>query len=466
MTDNHYDLVVIGSGPGGYVASVRAAQLGFKVACIEKDTNMGGTCLNTGCIPSKALLDSSEYYHLAKEKFARHGISCSSIEMDLAVMMQRKTKVVNKLANNVRLLLKHNKVDMFQGVARLISRNEIEVSSGEEKHLIGTDKILLAVGSKVVRPSIFPYDGKHVVGSTEALCFDKIPEHLVIVGGGYIGLELGSVWRRLGAKVTVVEMLPQIATALDRYIGKLLERSLRKQGMKFHVKTKVAGAEIKDDQVLVTLEKGEKQEQLVCDRLLVAVGRYPATQDLGLENLGVKLEKGFVSVDASYCSSVPGIYAIGDIIAGPMLAHKASAEGVAAVECMAGQTSEVNYDCIPSVIYTWPEVSSVGLTEEQLIERQIPYRKASYPFAGVGRARCMDEIEGAVKICSHRETDRVLGVHIIGPRASDLIAECVLGMEFSCSSEDLARTIHGHPTFSEAIHEAATELYLQSGKEK
>lgn len=452
-----YDLIVIGSGPGGYVAAVRAAQLGMKTACIEKSERLGGVCLNVGCIPSKALLDSSEYYHLAKDRFAEHGIKTGRVSLDLARMMARKEKVVQELTDNVRQLLEGHQITIIQGAAALDGPDRVTVTRGKKKQTLKAKNILLATGSTPVAVPGLDFDEKMIVSSTGALNFDAVPKHLGIVGGGYIGLELGSVWMRLGAKVTVIEMLPRIATGLDGQVGRTLDRILRKQGMDIRVKTRVTGAKRSGKKLKVTVEQAGNTEDMLFDRLLVSVGRRPLTQNLNLEEVGVTVDDktGQVKVDEGYRTSVPNIFAIGDLVAGPMLAHKASAEGIAAVETMAGQISEVNYDAVPAIVYTHPEVASVGLTEEQVKERGIPYCTGSYPFTGAGRARCMGDTDGFVKIISHGRSDRVLGIHIIGARAADMIAEGVLAMEFGASSEDIARTIHGHPTFAEALMEAA-----------
>ncbi|HHP7235786.1 MAG TPA: dihydrolipoyl dehydrogenase [Desulfobacterales bacterium] len=457
-----YDLVIIGSGPGGYVAAVHAAQLGMKVACVEKESRLGGVCLRVGCIPSKALLDSSEFYHMAREEFAAHGIKTGKVSLDLEAMMARKDKVVETLTDGVRGLLKRNKVDVVQGTASLAGKNSVEVAEngdGSKKRKLEAGAILLATGSRAIEVPGMEFDGTSIVNSSQALAFDKVPKTLGIVGGGYIGLELGSVWRRLGSEVTVIEMLPNIATNLDGQVGRSLQRMLKKQGMTFRMKTKVTAAKIvgKTKKVEVTLDAGGEEETLKFDRLLVAVGRRPRTEGLNLEEVGVKTDEktGQVQVDGQYRTSVESIYAIGDLIAGPMLAHKASAEGVAAVECIAGKPGEVNYDTIPAIIYTWPEVAAVGMTEEQLKERDIPYRSGAYPFTGNGRALCLGAAEGLVKVLCHKKTDRLLGVHIIGARAAEMIAECVVAMEFDASAEDLARTVHSHPSFSEALQEAA-----------
>jgi len=455
-----FDLIVIGSGPGGYVAAVRAAQLGMKVACIEKKTRLGGVCLNVGCIPSKALLDSSEYYHLAREHFSEHGIEAGQITLDLAAMMARKERVVKELTDSVRQLLEGHKIRIVTAAARLEGADRVAITPPGDKPgeaVYQADAILLATGSVPVEVPGLAFDGRRIVTSTEALSFPSVPRRLGVVGGGSIGLELGSVWQRLGSQVTVIEMLPKIAAGLDGQVGRALDRILRSQGLGIQVNTRVISAEVRPRSVRVTTGKDGEQKTAGFDRLLVSVGRRPNTAQLGIENLGIRTDGtgGPIVVDEKYRTSVPSIYAIGDLIPGPMLAHKASAEAVAAVECMAGLPGEVNYDAIPSVIYTWPEVASVGLTEEQVRQREIPCCIGSFPFSGTGRARCMGEKEGFVKLISHARTDRILGVHIIGPRAADMIAECVLAMEFGASSEDIARSIHGHPTFAEALQEAA-----------
>jgi len=454
-----YDVVVIGSGPGGYVAAVRAAQLGLKTACIEKWPRLGGVCLNVGCIPSKALLDSSEYFHLAKNQFVAHGIRTGELSVDLARMMARKEQVVKDLTDNVRKLLEAHKIDIVPGTAKLAGKDRVEIA-GETPQTLRAQNIILATGSAPVELPTMPFDGRHIVSSTEALKFDAVPENLGIVGGGYIGLELGSVWRRLGSKVTVIEMLPDIAGTLDGQVSRRLLRVLKKLGLSFHLETKVKGAKVSGNKVAVEVEAEGRTETLEFDRLLVCVGRRPLTKDLGLETAGVQTDPqtGFIRVDGTLCTNVPNIYAIGDLVAGPMLAHKASAEGTAAAEIIAGRPGEVNYDAIPAIIYTAPEVASVGLTEEQVKERGILYNTGTYPFTGAGRAKCIGDTEGFVKVIAHQKTDRLLGVHIIGPRAADMIAECVLAVEFGASAEDIARTVHGHPTFAEALMEAAAAV--------
>jgi dihydrolipoamide dehydrogenase len=443
------------------MAAVRAAQLGLKTACIEKEARLGGVCLNVGCIPSKALLDSSEYFHMAREHFAEHGIQLQRITLDLSAMMRRKDQVVAELTENVRKLLSGNKIAIIQGHGRLAGPDRVEViADGKPARLLNAKNILLATGSAPVQVPGLSFDGKRIVSSTEALRFDAVPKHLIIVGGCYIGLELGSVWLRLGTQVTVIEMLPKIAAGLDGQVGRTLDRILRQQGMVFRLGTRVKSAKADKKSVHVVLAGEKGEETLAADRLLVCVGRRPLTQGLGLAEAGVKVDEksGQVQVDGAYRTSTPSIYAIGDLIAGPMLAHKASAEGIAAVEIMAGKPGEVNYDAIPAVIYTWPEVASVGKTEETVKALNIPYCKGTYPFAGAGRARCMGEKDGFVKIIAHGKTDRILGVHIIGPRAADMIAECVLAVELGASAEDIARTVHGHPTLAEAFMEAAAAV--------
>jgi dihydrolipoamide dehydrogenase len=457
-----YDLIIIGAGPGGYVAAVRAAQLGMKVGCIEREPRLGGICLNVGCIPSKALLDSSEYYQLATQHLAEHGIRLGQVELDLGALMARKEQVVEALTANVRKLLEGNRVDIIRGTARLAGPEQVAVVPGEAgadaggEIILEAGAILLATGSEPVAVPGIAFDGERVVTSTEALAFPEVPQHLGIIGGGYIGLEVGSIWRRLGARVTVIEMLPRIAATLDGQVARTLQRLLGKQGIEFRIETRVTQTQITEAAVELTLETSEQTTTLACDRVLVAVGRRPLSRGLGLEELGVALHprSGQVLVDAQYRTNIPSIRAIGDLIAGPMLAHKASAEGIAAVECLAGLPGEVNYDAIPAVVYTSPEAASVGLTEEQLRERGVDYCVGTYPFTGSGRARCMGQTD-FVKLLAHRQSDRLLGAHILGPRAADMIAECVLALEFGASSEDLARTVHGHPNFSEAVMEAA-----------
>jgi dihydrolipoamide dehydrogenase len=454
----HFDLVVIGAGPGGYVAAIRAAQLGLKVACVEKRPTLGGTCLNVGCIPSKALLDSSELYAQAKSGLDRHGIRVGNVGLDLAAMLGRKDKVVKGLTDGVAFLFKKNKIASLAGSARLLAPGRVGVkAAGGAETTVEADRILLATGSEPASLPALPFDGSTIVSSTEALSFDRVPNHLLVVGGGYIGLELGSVWARLGARVTVLEFLPRLLPLGDAEIADLLYRSLAKQGLTFHLETKVTGAGTKGGEVHVTATREGKDHTFQGDKVLVAVGRRPYTAGLGLGELGVAIDErsGRVTVDENFETNVKGIHAIGDLIEGPMLAHKASEDGVAFAERLIGMKTQVNYDTVPSVIYTWPEVASVGQTEEQVKASGREYRVGKFPFSANPRARCLDETEGIVKVIADARTDRLLGVHVIGPRGSELIAEGVTAMEFCGSAEDIARICHAHPTLSEAVHEAA-----------
>jgi dihydrolipoamide dehydrogenase len=456
-----FDLIVIGAGPGGYVAAIRAAQLGMKVALVEKRPRLGGTCLNVGCIPSKALLDSSEYFALAKSKFARHGIQVGDVKLDLKAMLARKDAVVNGLTDGVAHLVKKNGITLLTGVARLSGPGKVIVrgSGGgkEEATSVEAKAVLLATGSEPISLPSLPFDGRTVVGSTEALAFDEVPQHLIVVGGGYIGLELGSVWSRLGAKVTVVEFLPRVLPTGDREVAELLQKSLTKQGLVFHLETQVTRASAQGGQVVVHATNKGKDVVFQGDKVLVAVGRRAFTAGLGLEEVGVTThaKSGQIPVNEDFQTNVPGVYAIGDLIAGPMLAHKAEDEGVAFAERLAGHKTHVNHLTVPGVIYTWPEVASVGWTEEQANEKGRQCKVGKFPFTANGRARCADETEGLVKIVADARTDRVLGVHIIGPRASELISEAVTVMEFAGCAEDIARICHAHPTLSEAVREAA-----------
>lgn len=462
-----FDLVVIGAGPGGYVAAIRAAQLGMKVACVEKAAALGGTCLRIGCIPSKALLDSSEFYHLAEAKFAKHGIKVGGLEVDLPAMHKRKDGVVQGLTDGVAYLFKKNKITPVFGTAKLTSPTTVKVAGNDGKAVeLEAGHILLATGSEPINLPFMPFDGRAIVSSTEALAFDKVPKHLLVVGGGAIGLELGSVWRRLGAKVTVVEFLPRIVPSSDFEMGELLRKSLTKQGLEILTETKVSGAEIAPDGgVKVTAQdKANKTLTFACDKVLVSVGRRAYSEGLGLAEVGVQADakSGKVPVDKYFRTNVPTVSAIGDLIAGPMLAHKAEDEGVAFAELLAGKPGHIDYDTIPNVVYTWPELASVGRTEEQLKEQGVAYKVGKSPFMANGRAKAMDETEGVVKILADAKTDRLLGAHIVGPRASDLIAELVTVMEFGGSSEDVARTCHAHPTLSEAVKEAALAVDKRS----
>lgn len=458
MSDSHFDLIIIGAGPGGYVAAIRAAQLGLKTACIEKRGTLGGTCLNVGCIPSKALLHSSEKFEETRDHLAEHGVKVGKVELDLDTLMARKDKVVDGLTKGIAGLFKKNKVTSITGSARIARAGEVVVSADGKDTSYTADNILIATGSEVAPLPGVEIDEDRIVSSTGALSLDKVPKHLVVVGGGYIGLEMGSVWRRLGSKVTVVEFLEAIVPNMDGEVGKAMHKTLAKQGMEFKLGTKVTGAKSTKTKVALTVEPaaGGDAETIDCDIVLVSIGRVPFTVNLGLAEAGVEMDgRGVIQVDGNFKTNVDGIYAIGDVIPGPMLAHKAEEEGIACVERLAGQATHINYDAIPSVVYTWPEAASVGKTEEQLKDAGIAYNKGNFPFMANSRARANGDAEGFVKILADAATDEVLGVHIIGPDAGTMIAELALAMEFGASSEDIARTCHAHPTLNEAVKEAA-----------
>jgi dihydrolipoamide dehydrogenase len=476
MSAEIYDLIIIGGGPGGYVAAIRASQLGMKTALVEARDVLGGVCTNEGCIPSKALLDSSELFALARDKFGRHGIVIEPPRLDLGRMMARKDEVVKKNTDGIAFLCKKNGITVVSGHGRLAGKNgELQTvavdalgsdplgpkglgAQGETVMLTGK-RVLLAAGSTAVELPFLPFDGETVVSAREALCFAAVPEHLVVIGAGFIGLELGSVWRRLGAQVTVVEMLAKPLPTMDGQAADALVRTLKKQGMKFLLETGVKSGMVQDGRVHLTVAGVSGTEELVCDRVLVAVGRRPLTDGLGLAEAGVALDKtGRVIVDDNYRTTVEGVYAIGDLVAGPMLAHKASEEGIVCAERFHGEKSRVEYEYLPGVCYTWPEAASVGQTEEQLQQAGVEYAAGRFNFLANGRARCMDETDGFVKILAARENGRILGVHIVGPRASDLIAEAVTAMTFGGTAQDLAMTFHAHPTLSEALKEAALDV--------
>lgn len=451
-----YDVTIIGSGPGGYVAAIRAAQLGLKTAIIEKYNTLGGTCLNVGCIPSKALLDSSEHFHNAVHTFKTHGIDIESPKVNLAQMIKRKNEVISQTCDGVKFLMKKNKIDVFHGVGSFVNKNLIKVTAADGKiQEIETDKTIIATGSKPITIPPVPYDKKRIITSTEALNLTEIPKHLIIIGGGVIGLEIGSVYARLGAKVSVVELMDSIISTMDGTMGKELQKSLKKIGFDFYLKHKVVGASSTESEVTVKVEN-EKGEiiDFKGDYCLMSIGRKPYTEGLGLENIGIQTEKGKIPVNDHLETSIKGIFAIGDVVKGAMLAHKAEEEGVFVAEQMAGQKPHINYLLIPNVVYTWPEVAGVGHTEEQLKESGRKYKVGSFPFKALGRARASMDIDGLVKILADSQTDEILGVHIIGARAADMIAAGVVAMEYRASAEDVARMSHAHPTYMEAVKEA------------
>ncbi len=453
-----YDLVVIGGGPGGYVAAIRAAQLGLKTACVEQRGALGGTCLNVGCIPSKALLESSHLYAEAQHGMADHGVALGDVALDLKAMMARKDKVVGDLTGGIEFLFKKNKVDYVKGHATIRDTETVEVKGdGGKKQKLAADSILIATGSEVMPLAGVEIDEQRIVSSTGALELNKVPKSMIVIGGGYIGLEMGSVWSRLGAEVTVVEFLDRILPGMDHEVSKQMQRILRRQGLSFRLGTRVTGAKPAKTGVTLTVEPaaGGEGEILKADMVLLAIGRRPYTEGLGLENIGVKPDnRGFLEVDARY-RAAPNIYAIGDVIPGPMLAHKAEEEGVAVAEYLAGQTPHVDYGTIPGVVYTWPEAAAVGKTEEELKQDGVKYRAGKFPFTANSRARAVGDTDGFVKILADAETDRVLGVHIVGPDAGTLIHEAVAAMAFGAGAADIARTCHAHPTLSEAVKEAA-----------
>lgn len=453
-----YDVTVIGSGPGGYVAAIRCAQLGMKTAIVEKYNTLGGTCLNVGCIPSKALLDSSEHYHNAHLKFADHGINLSNLKVNMPQMVKRKNEVVEQTTKGIDFLMKKNKIDVFHGHGSFVTANSIKVAKEGGDEIIETDKVIIATGSKPNTPAAFNYDKKRVITSTEALNIDKVPKRMIVIGGGVIGLELGSVYARLGTEVEVVEYLDRIIAGMDKDCSKELQRSLKKLGVKFHLKHMVTNVKSTSRSVTVEVQKRDSEDkfELKADYCLIAIGRRAYTDSLGLENVGIKTDdRGRVEVDAHLRTNVSNIYAIGDVVKGAMLAHKAEEEGVFVAETMAGQQPHIDYNLIPGVVYTWPEVAGVGKTEGQLKEAGIPYKSGKFPMKALGRARASTDTEGMVKVLAHKDTDEILGVHMVGARAADMIAEAVTLMEFRASAEDCARMSHAHPTFTEAIKEAA-----------
>ncbi|MBV8119056.1 MAG: dihydrolipoyl dehydrogenase [Alphaproteobacteria bacterium] len=455
MTDR-YDVVVIGGGPGGYVAAIRAAQLGLRAACVDMRASLGGTCLNIGCIPSKALLQSSEKFADARHSLADHGVDLGEVRLDLARMMDRKDRVVTTLTRGVEFLFRKNKVDWLKGAGRLVAPGRVVLSAADnEAHEIEAGAIIIATGSESAPLPAIAVDERRILSSTGALALDHVPNRLAVIGGGYIGLELGSVWHRLGSQVTVIELLDRIVPTMDRELSGGLQRALTRQGIRFELGAKLAAVRESPDSLSLEIE-GVERRILEAEAVLIAVGRRPYTQRLGLDAVGVACDaQGRIIVDDGFATNIPGIYAIGDVIRGAMLAHKAEEEGIAIAERLAGQKPFINYDAVPAVIYTSPEVASVGKTEEELKSAAIAYRIGKFPFTANPRARANGETEGFVKILAEVSTDRVLGVHIIGPDAGTLIAEAALAIEFGASAEDIARTPHAHPTLNEAVKEAA-----------
>lgn len=451
-----YDVTVIGSGPGGYVAAIRASQLGFKTAIIEKDPTLGGTCLNVGCIPSKALLDSSEHYYNARKTFDTHGIKIKDLEVDMAQMIKRKADVVDQNTSGIRFLMKKNNIDEINGWASFIDKNTIKVTKDNgETQEVKTNKVIIATGSEPRPLPNIEFDGKRIISSTEALEITEVPKTMVIIGAGVIATELGSVYARLGTEVTMIEYMDAAIPTMDRTMSKELTKSLKKTGIKFHFSHRVTNIVNKGEHTEITaINKKEEEVTFQGEYCLVAIGRIPFTQGLGLENIGIQTERGQIPVDDHLQTSVPGVYAIGDVIRGAMLAHKAEEEGVFVAETMAGQKPHVNYLLIPGVVYTWPEVASVGYTEEQLKENKKDYKVGTFPYRALGRSRASMDIEGVVKILADKSTDEILGVHIIGARAADMIMEGVIAMEYKASAEDIARISHPHPTYTEAFKEA------------
>ena len=452
-----FDVVIIGSGPGGYVAAIRAGQLGLKAAIIEKDKELGGTCLNIGCIPSKALLTSSDHFSFAKKEAAKHGIVIENPRVDLPTMQKRKDKVVKTLTGGVRQLMKTNKVMVLEGMGTIMAPGKVSVKSSDgETQEIETKNIVIATGSVPIELPFAKFDGQKIVSSTEALCFTEAPEKLLVIGAGAIGLELGSVWNRLGSEVTMLEFLPRIAVGFDLELSNLLQRALTAQGIKFHLETKVTGVKVENGRVIASAEKANEKLTFEADKVLVSVGRKPFSEGLGAEKVGVEFdERKRIKVDKHFRTNIEGIYAIGDVIAGPMLAHTAEDEGIASVEIIAGKSGHVNYDAIPSIIYTNPELAGVGITEDQAKEKGMNVRIGKFPFRANGRALANEDVDGLVKFIADAKTDKILGAHILQHAASELIAEPTSVIEFGGSSEDLGRTCHSHPTLSEAVKEAA-----------
>jgi dihydrolipoamide dehydrogenase len=454
MSSSEYDLAVIGAGPGGYVAAIRAAQLGMRVACIERDKSLGGTCLNVGCIPSKALLDSSHRFSEASH-LADHGITLTGLELNLDQMMKRKRRVVQTLTKGIDSLFRKHGVERIAGAASFVTPRELAID-GETPRVVQARRVLVATGSEAIELGHSPFDGERILSSTEALELPEVPARLIVIGAGAIGLELGSVWRRLGSEVIVVEIQPEVLPGMEREVASGLRKALEKQGIQFRLQSSLVEAAPTTAGVDLVLQSGDARDTIAADRVLVAVGRRANTRGLDLDAIGLATDdRGRIPVDDHYQSAVAGVYAVGDVIAGPMLAHKAEEEGVAAAERMAGLAGHVNYQAVPNVVYTWPEVASVGYTMETAEQAGFAVRCGSFPFRANGRARCAGDIDGFVKMIADAATDTILGVHILGPHASELIAEAAVALEFSASAEDVARSVHAHPTLAEAMKEAA-----------
>ncbi|MEA3487076.1 MAG: dihydrolipoyl dehydrogenase, partial [Thermodesulfobacteriota bacterium] len=455
-----YDLIVIGAGPGGYVAAIRAAQLGFSVAVVEKRSTLGGVCLNEGCIPSKALLESSKHFAGIDHELAEHGIEISGVKLNLDQMMARKEAIINKLTGGLSWLFKKNKIVSITGQAELLAGNsstkKIKVTANKKAQKLSAKTILLATGSKAIELPQLSFDGKTIINARDALSLKGVPKHLLVIGGGTIGLEMGSIWSRLGAEVTIAEMRSQVIPQNDPQVAQTLQRNLKKQGLNILLKTRLEKAETTDNGILATLTTGAGKQQLTCDKVLVAVGRRAQTTGLGLESVGLQInQQGQLIVDENYQTIVPGIYAVGDLIPGPMLAHKASEEGIVFAERLAGQKSAIKYQAIPTVTYTWPEAAAIGKNEDELKTKNIPYKAGKSFFAANGRALCMSMSDGFVKVLANPDNGRIHGIHIVGPQASELIAEATIIFSLSCSIHDLADTCHAHPTLAEALKEAA-----------
>lgn len=461
---DQFDVIVIGSGPGGYVCAIRAAQLGLKTACVEVRDTLGGTCLNVGCIPSKAMLESTHHYHQLQKEFADHGITVEKVSLDLKKMLERKNGVVKSITSGVDFLFKKNKITWLQGWGRVEKANKVSVKGKDGKTALYSAKhIVIASGSEPIELPFAKFDHKYIVDSTDALMFDKIPEHLIIVGAGVIGLELGSVWARLGAKVTVIEAMKNILGNNDLETSTAMMKILTKQGINIHLESSLDSVEVKDGKVTARCKGKAEGQTFEGDRILIAIGRRPASSNLGLDELGVQREKnGSIIINERFESSVKSVYAIGDTVKGPMLAHKAEEEGIALAEFLAGKHGHVNYESVPNIVYTWPELASVGLSEEEAKRQGLNYKVGKFNFRANGRSKAMGNVDGFVKVIANAKTDRLIGVHILGPMASEVISEIAIAFEYGASAEDIARSVHAHPTLAEAVKEAALDVSKQS----